>query len=253
MHAVCPHCERTPDELHDHDHAENSAAPSRTRDEIDGAALLGGVARFVRQFVSAHKHVTHVAVLWLVHCHAIDAFWTTPRLRIESPEPECGKTVLLDVLSRLLSEPITDVSITPAALYRTLEKRTPAVLLDEVDKTLARKGAGNSETLSLLLAIANNGYRRGWTVTRCAPKTYEPVQFPVFAPMALAGLNVKMDAPFMTRSITLEMERALREPQPFEWGEDLAARCAVLRDEVATWATAHLEKLRGVDRSVRRG
>src|SRR5262245_48878325 len=210
------------------------------------AAVFTAASRFVRRFVSTHKHAQHVAVLWVAHCHAIDAFYTTPRIRIESPQPECGKTVFLDVLGRLLPDPITDVSITPSALYRTLEKRTPAVLLDEVDKTLARKGAGDSETLSLLLAIANSGYRRGWTVTRCAPRTHEPTQFPTFASMALAGLNAKMDAPFMTRSITLEMERALpsRQPEPFEWGEELAAACEELRDEFAAWAASHVEQLR---------
>src|SRR5262245_9657445 len=56
------------------------------------AAVFTAASRFVRRFVSTHKHAQHVAVLWVAHCHAIDAFYTTPGIRIESPEPECGKT-----------------------------------------------------------------------------------------------------------------------------------------------------------------
>ena len=125
----------------------------------------------------------HTITAWLVHVHAIEAFYTTPRLNITSPEAECGKTMLLvDVMAPLLVEPIVGVSITPAPLYRELLKRTPAILIDELDNTLGRKGAGDSETLSLLLAILNSGYRRGQYTYRCVGKNHRHASVPDVRP-----------------------------------------------------------------------
>src|SRR5262249_16567632 len=154
-----------------------------------------------------HKYVWHVCAAWVVHCWAIDCFYTTPRLIIESPEPECGKSVLLDTLGFMLDDPVQDVSTTPAVLVRTLAERTPPFLLDERQKATGRRGADQSEPLSLLLAVANAGYRRGKTSSRCVGTNHTPTKFPTFAPMAFAGLNSSLDRAFRTRAIHLRMER----------------------------------------------
>ena len=54
---------------------------------IDGAALLDRVHHFVRRFIcfpSDNAAITHV--LWIVHTHLMDAWFTTPRLAVLSPE-----------------------------------------------------------------------------------------------------------------------------------------------------------------------
>jgi hypothetical protein len=209
----------------------------------DGSAPLDAAARLLRRFVTAHKHVTHVCAAWLLHAYAIDVFWTTPRLIVESPEPECGKSMLFDTMGFLLERPVTDVSTTPATLVRTLATRTPPFLLDECDKTIGRRDAAQSETLALLLAIANAGYRRGKTVSRCVGKDHEPTEFPTFAPMAFAGLNSKLDRAFRTRAISLWMDRA-QPRQEFEWSEDLGDEFAALRARLRAWCDAHADEIR---------
>jgi Protein of unknown function (DUF3631)/Domain of unknown function (DUF3854) len=209
----------------------------------DGHAPLDAAARLIRRYVEAHKHVIHVCAVWVLHAYAIAAFYTTPRLIIESPEPECGKSMLLDTMAFLLHDPVTDVSITPAALARTLLNRSPAFLLDECDKTIGRSDAAQSESLALLLAIANSGYRRGKTVTRCIGSDHEPTQLPTFAPIAFAGLNSKLDRAFRTRAISLWMDRG--EPrEEFEWSEELGDEFARLRGRLAAWAKKHEDEVR---------
>jgi Protein of unknown function (DUF3631) len=204
---------------------------------------LNDAARLLRRYVAAHKHVTHVGAVWVAHGYAIDDFWTTPRLIVESPEPECGKTMFLDVLGYELDDPVQDVSITSAALVRTLVKRTPAFLLDECDKHIGRDDAMQSETLSLPLAVANAGYRRGKTVTRCVGNNQEPTKFPTFAPMAFAGLNSKLDRAFRTRAISLWLDRA-QPRREFEWNEELSAEFSSLRARLRAWADTHSAQIK---------
>jgi Protein of unknown function (DUF3631)/Domain of unknown function (DUF3854) len=228
------------------DDVVDRALPERDLPEVepeDGHAPLDAVARLLRRYVTASKHVTHVCAVWVVHAYAIDAFHTTPRLIVESPEPECGKSMLLDTMAFCLDGPVTDVSITPAALTRTLLNRTPPFLLDECDKTIGRKDADQSESLSLLLAVANSGYRRGKTVTRCIGPNHEPTELPTFAPMMFAGLNSKLDRAFRTRAVSVWMDRA--EPRhEFEWSEELADEFGHVRGRLRAWATKHTDEVR---------
>jgi hypothetical protein len=223
----------------------DQAIPEREVPDVeaeDGHGPLDATAQLLRRYVAAHKHVIHVCTAWVMHAYAIDASYTTARLIIESPEPECGKSMLLDTMGFCLDGPVTDVSITPAALTRTLLNRSPAFLLDECDKTIGRKDADSSESLSLLLAVANSGYRRGKTVTRCIGPNQEPTELPTFAPM-MFGLNSKLDRAFRTRAISLWMDRA--EPRhEFEWSPELADDFAQLRGRLRAWAKEHEDEIR---------
>ena len=54
----------------------------------DGAALLSDVERFAGRFLAfATTHHLVVVVLWIVHTWAVNAFYVTPRLILDSPEP----------------------------------------------------------------------------------------------------------------------------------------------------------------------
>ena len=62
------------------------------------AVLLDEVAAFVRRYVWLPSPEALTAdVLWIAHCHAIDAFDVTPYLALTSPEPRCGKSLLQEV------------------------------------------------------------------------------------------------------------------------------------------------------------
>ena len=60
-------------------------------------------------------------------------FLFSPRLSISSPTKGCGKTTLLDVLSRPVLRPLLASNVTPAAVFRVIEKYNPCLLIDEAD------------------------------------------------------------------------------------------------------------------------
>ena len=118
------------------------------------------LARYVA-FPSAHA-LTAV-VLWVVHCHALEAFESTPRLALLSPEKGSGKTRTLEVLGPLVPAPMHAVNMSAAALYRVVADRQPTLLLDEADTYLGITIAKQHEELRGLI---NAGHRRGATVYR---------------------------------------------------------------------------------------
>src|SRR5262245_34240510 len=68
----------------------------------DPQGLFQKVEGFLGRFVcypSEHAHVANV--LWIAHAHCMDAWESTPRLAALSPEPESGKTRLLETTALL--------------------------------------------------------------------------------------------------------------------------------------------------------
>lgn len=74
--------------------------------------------------------------LWVLFAHAHDAAEHSPILAIESPEKRCGKTTLLNIVGKLVPAPLQAANITVAAIYRSIEKYRPTLLLDEMDHHL---------------------------------------------------------------------------------------------------------------------
>src|SRR5690242_14555186 len=77
-------------------------------DARKGAALLEDLRSFIKRFCFLPDEFCYDAVaLWISHSYIVEALYTTPRLAALSPEYECGKTRLLDILSMLCFDPMT--------------------------------------------------------------------------------------------------------------------------------------------------
>jgi len=128
------------------------------------------------------------STLWVAHVHAIEAAPMAAYLRVKSVAEESGKTTLLEVLHQLLGgRGINATSVSPAVVYRLRDKVGPvALLLDESDKTMARRQDDNAQDL---VAIVNSGYRRSATVYRTEGRSFEPRAFKAFGPAAIAGIG----------------------------------------------------------------
>jgi hypothetical protein len=87
---------------------------------LDGATILNDVAAFCGRYVaypSEHAQVAHT--LWLAHTHLMDAWDTTPRLALLSPEPGSGKTRALEVSELLVPNAVEAINMTSAYLCST--------------------------------------------------------------------------------------------------------------------------------------
>jgi 5S rRNA maturation endonuclease (ribonuclease M5) len=94
--------------------------PEPWPDTVDGVDLLDEITSTIRRYVVMDEHSADAAALWVLHTHALDAAYITPRLSISSPEMRCGKTTLLDLLQTMAARPLSVANITTATLFRVL-------------------------------------------------------------------------------------------------------------------------------------
>ena len=170
--------------------------------------LLADVEAYVRRFVAFPSEGAVVAfVLWAAHTHALDAFESTPRLALLSPEPGSGKTRAQEILELLVMNPLFSLNTSAAALFRTVADPDgrPVVLIDECDTIFGPKASKDNEDIR---GFVNAGHRRGAVAHRCVVrgKEIDVVAFPAYAAVSLSGLDDLPDT-IMTRSVVIRMRR----------------------------------------------
>lgn len=203
----------------------------------DGAALLDTVRAWIGRFVAFPSAACLDAVtLWAAHAHMVEHFHTSPRLAALSPEPESGKTRLLEILDLLTPNSMLIFSPSVAAIFRKLAQNQITLLFDEVDTIFTKRGKEDQN--EDLRALINVGYRRGAAIPRCVGPKHEVQDFKVFAATALAGIGDLPDT-IMTRSIPIRMRRRTASEQIEQFRVRLHEQEGHdLRDQLALWAAA---------------
>jgi Protein of unknown function (DUF3631) len=210
---------------------------------VQDAMLVQDIAAFLRRYVVMNESQATVVALWIVHTHCIDAAEQTPYLAITSPEKQCGKTRLLEVLEVLCARPWRVSLPSEAVLFRYVHATTPTLLLDEIDAVFNPRSADKYEAHRGLL---NAGNRRGLTVPRCIGSSNKIVNFNVFCAKALAGIGTLPDT-VADRAVPIRLARRSADEQvePF-YRREAEAAAEVLTNRVETWVgrPGRLEQLR---------
>lgn len=168
---------------------------------VDGASLLEDAYQLLARYVIADKETLRAAALWSALTWFADFATVLPLAVVTAPEKNCGKSTLLNALAKLACRPLYASNITPAALFRAVEKWQPTLLIDEAD-TFAKD---NEE----LRGVLNAGHTRDQaTVIRVVEVggELEPRAFNVWGPKAMAGIG-NMPETIMSRAIVLTMRR----------------------------------------------
>src|SRR5215469_4967765 len=126
--------------------------------------LVSDLTKFIRSYVVMTEAQTLTVALWAIHTHCFYAFQQTPYLAVTSPEKQCGKSRLLEVVNLLVHEPWMAVMPSEAVLYRKIHLSAPTLLLDEVD-TIFNVSTG--DRYEGHRAVLNAGHRAGMRVPRC--------------------------------------------------------------------------------------
>ena len=166
---------------------------------VDGAEVLNAAAQTCVRYLSLPDGAADALALWCGHAHAFDAFVCSPRLNIASPEKQCGKTTLRDVIAALVPRPLATENLSVAVLFRVIEAHKPTLLADECDAWLR----DNEELRGML----NAGHRYGGKALRCVGDGNEVRAFNVFSPAVLCGIG-SLPATLHDRSIVVRLERA---------------------------------------------
>src|SRR3990167_1953676 len=168
-------------------------------DSVDGARLLDDLATVFSRHVILPAGAADALALYVAYAHVFDLFDVAPLLAVTSPTLRCGKTTLLDVVRELVPRPLSTSNISAAALFRTVEKHKPTLLVDEADSFLK----DNEPPRNLL----NSGHTRGGAFAiRCDGEDLEPAQFTTWCPKVLAAIG-KLAPTLADRSVEVRLQR----------------------------------------------
>lgn len=200
------------------------------------AALLDEVENEIRKYVFTSKPAIQAIALWIAHTWCFDAATVSPRLRLDSAVPGCGKTTVISVIQHLVKEPLPLSNVTAPVIYRVISQARPTLLMDEADTYLA-KGE--------LQGILNSGHNKsGAHVLRVDPKTGDVVKFSTWAPVVIAGLGRFTD-PLESRCIRIMLQRRLPTEKLSHFVESAETLSAFrqLAERLERWASANVAAL----------
>lgn len=202
--------------------------------------VVDSISNYVSKYVQVGSDELRAISLWILHTWTFSGNYTTPLttpyLYIFSAERRSGKTRLLEVIETIVRNPLRAADVTSAVLFRAIESLNPTILLDEVDAIWS--GAKNEE----LRGVLNAGYKRGGFVYRV--ERYEPRQFNVFGPKALAGIdNAMLPDTVRDRCIPIHMHRQQAGTSVPFYSYDVEQDAENLIAEITAWVDANYEKI----------
>ena len=180
-------------------------------EQVGCADLLREIQQAISRFMVLEGYKVTAVSLWVLHTYLIkkpkeqQLFDFSPILHITSPEPECGKSTLFDILERLVNNPFTTMGASEPSIFRSIELHHPTMMLDEFDHF-------DVANRSPLLGILNSGYKPNGSVTRMAigkSKNWDEIQhFSTWCPKVLCGIG-SIPASLQSRCITIKLRRTL--------------------------------------------
>lgn len=202
---------------------------------VDGAELLEQIKAIIDRHIVCEPPTSLAAALWIMFTWCIDAVHIAPIACITAPEKRCGKTQLLTLIGELCYKPMPASNITTAALFRSIEKWMPTLLIDEADSFMKE----NED----LRGIINAGHsRKNAFVIRTTGDNHEPTRFNVFGAKAISGIG-HLPETIKDRSIILE----LRRKQPHETRQRLRhadpVELNIIRSKICRWSIDNMEAI----------
>jgi putative DNA primase/helicase len=212
--------------------------PEPWPEPVEGATLLDALTAAIRRYVVMSEHSARATALWAVHTYLLDALHISPRLAVTSPEKQCGKTTLFDVLEHLVMRGLRTDNATAAAIFRVVETAQPTLLIDEADTFLSLREE--------LRGILNSGHRRGGAVLRTVGDDHVPRQFATYGACAIAMIG-RLPGTLADRSIPIALQRR-RIDEPIElFRADRVSHLDELARRAARWAVDHAADIHAAD------
>ena len=206
--------------------------PKRRKLTATDDRLVEDLVKFINRYLVLTEAQTLIVALYILHTYIVSSCYQTPYLQISSPEKQCGKSRLLEVLAVLVYEPWGPITTPSAAvLFRMVADKVPTLLWDEIDAVFAPKTAQFHEEHRALL---DSGHRRGNFVPRFIGG--KVIDFPVFCPKVFAGIGALPDT-IADRSIPIRLQRRKATELVSDFiHEEVKAEADEIVERIEEWA-----------------
>ena len=195
---------------------------------VDGAALLADLSSLIGRYVSMPAHVADTVALWSIATWLHEHLEVSTFFNVTSATKRCGKSLLFEVIAELVYRPMPlSGGVSPAALFRIIEKCSPTLLLDEADTYFAEA--------TELRGVVNGSQRRELAyVLRCVGEDHEPRRFTTWCPKAISGIGNLPDT-VIDRCVTVRLERRSPGLVLPNWSERDKVAIEQLQRRIARW------------------
>lgn len=202
---------------------------------VNGNELALEIFHLVKNHIVCTDPVAIAVTVWIFFTWCIDVCHVAPIAWINAPEKRCGKTQLATLIGRMSNRTISTTNITPAALFRCIERHKPTLIIDEADSFF-----NSSEDLR---GIINAGFSRdNCYLWRCVGELNEPAPFDVFGAKVISGIG-KLPATVMDRSISITLRRALPHEKK-QRVKDLPKEVTdTIKSKLMRWRDDNIEKV----------
>jgi hypothetical protein len=196
--------------------------------------LLDEVAGFVHTYVDLDPQHERVAAAYVLMTWVYDAFSAVPYLHALGPIGTGKTRFLLTVGSLCYRAILAGGAVSPAAIFRAVDRYRGTLIIDESDFKVAGIWAE-------ILKILNSGYHRGLPALRAEPGGGVRA-YAVFGPKMLASRRRFADDALESRCITVRLHTTSREDVPLMlpdhfWQKALALRNRLVRFRLDNLAT----------------
>ncbi len=213
----------------------------RARETVKGKELVEHLVRlFSDHIFFSDKRMPLLLALWTMGTYFFKAFKFYGYVLINSPVKQCGKSLLLDLLSHVCFNATSRLVIpSDASVFREVDANDSTLIIDEVE-SLSEK---DREKNAGLIALLNGGFQKDSKVSRAEKiegKKIDIVYFSAYSPKALAGIN-RVVATLEDRSFRITMKKKLETEKVLRF--DLRKQekeIELLREDLYLWALKNI-------------
>lgn len=210
------------------DRAINWPEPDPWPESVDGDDLLSEIAQVIRQYVVLTQVQADAIAPWVVMTSIHDDLEVAPFLNVTSAVKRSGKSTLGVVLGALVYRPLPSSGrITPAPLFRLIERDGPTLILDEADTYMR-------DDRELAGIINGSQMRSAASVIRCEGDNFEPTRFSTWSPKVILGIGNLPDT-VTDRSIVIRLERKGPAERVALWRHRDRSAISELQSRIARW------------------
>ena len=202
-------------------------------------ALLKDIHGFLVKYVDLPEDYLQLAACYVLFSWVYDAFTVLPYLHLVG-DTDSGKTrCLLSIGSICYRAIFAAGAITPAPVFRMLERYQGTLVLDEADF------GDQSGEWSEIVKILNSGYHTGFPVLRMEKVggRFDPKAYRVYGPKLIASRRPFADDALTSRCIVVPMRTTRRQNIPLNLPPAFQEESLLLRNQLLAFRFQHLPHL----------
>jgi hypothetical protein len=207
---------------------------------IDPQVLFQQIKSYINKYLELPQAYDDVCALYVLLSWVYEFAPSIPYLRVIG-DWGSGKTRFLQVVGSICFRPIfASGAVTPAPIFRILDKYRGTLVLDEADFK-------DSSAWTDMVKILNNGYRPGFPVLRADKENgkWYPRGYHVFGPKLIATRFRFNDEALESRCLTANMLTLTRPDIPRVLPNCFQEEVNAMRSKLITFRLHNLIRLKG--------